>query len=182
MELWKSVVGWEGFYEVSSEGNVRSVDRSNTVINRFGDAEVRRQRGKLLKANPIKNGYLTVSLTKPGGVRRYAYVHHLVAEAFLGPKPEGAEVCHNDGTRAHNHDTNLRYDTRSANALDRHDHGTMNQAHGEDHYFRKLTDEDVRWVRKTAGGMSQREMAAVLGVTHGTVGNAIRGKSWKHVA
>lgn len=182
MEIWKSVDGWVGFYEVSNEGRVRSIDRVHAVINRFGNVENRRQRGQMLKLTKSKNGYLIVSFTRPGGVREYHTVHTLVARTFIGPTPPGCEVCHNDGDRTHNRFENLRYDSRSANALDRHRHGTMNQAHGEDHYFRKLCDEDVRWIRKMAGSVSNREMGRALGVTHGTIGHVINGESWKHVA
>lgn len=69
------------------------------------------------------NGYLQVWLR---GVHRT--MHSLVMEAFVGPRPEGMQVCHNDGNRENNRLSNLRYDTPSANAADRYLHGTMHQA------------------------------------------------------
>ena len=182
METWAWVVGWTGFYQVSDLGRVRSVDRIVDVVNRFGNPEQRLIRGKVLKPTLGKNGYLMVSFTRPGGVRKYAYVHQEVAAAFLGPAPDGCEVCHNDGVRVNNPKSNLRYGTRSANALDRHEHGTMNPAAGEQHYCHKLTEADVRWIRANAGRMSQREMGQCLGVTHSTIGSVIRGVWWRHVA
>lgn len=145
--MWRDVENWAGEYQVSDSGQVRSLDREAQVFRNGVGFETRRHKGKLLKPTATKNGYLLVSLTRPGGYRAYAYVHRLVAAAFLGPCPEGFEVCHNNGVRADNRPENLRYDTRSANALDRHAHGTMNQARGEGHYFRKLTEADVRWIR-----------------------------------
>ena len=178
---WRDVKGWEGAYQVSDAGDVRSVDRRFPVVNRFGNTENRLHRGKELRAGKAKNGYKMVSLTLPGRKRLCAYVHHLVAEAFLGPKPEGAEVCHNDGTRDNNEVGNLRYDSRSANALDRHAHGTMNQARGEQHYFAKLSERDVRCIRDNVACASVGDMASRFGVHRTTIGNVVQRKSWCHL-
>ncbi|WP_425290357.1 NUMOD4 motif-containing HNH endonuclease [Bosea lathyri] len=174
------MLDWEGFYQVSRCGRVRSVDRVCHVVNRFGDDEARHLQGKQLKASTGVNGYRMVSFTRPG-VRVSRTVHSLVASAWLGPCPLGHEICHRDGRRDNNAAENLRYGTRSSNALDRHHHGTMNQAHGEDHYFRKLTEADVKWLRSQRGRASQRALADTLGVSHGTVGCVLRGVSWRHV-
>ena len=180
MEQWKTVAGWQGFYEVSSLGRVRSVDRRHPVINRFGNVENRLHRGKLLKPGRTKNGYLVVGLTRPGGVRETPYVHSLVADAFLGPKPPLLEVCHGVAGKEVNADYNLRYDTRSSNALDRHRDGTMNQARGEDHCCAKLTETDVQWIRSNST-LNAREMGEALGVHQSTVTHAAKGVTWKHV-
>lgn len=179
--MWKEIPGWDGFYEVNEDGRVRSVERDVQLVNRFGKPEVRRISGKELKLNVLKNGYLMVNFTAPGGVREYRYVHHLVAEAFIGPKPDGMEVCHNDGVRANNKASNLRYGSRSENANDRKIHGTMNPKRGVQHYHAKLTEDDVRWIRRNEGQKSQRSMARQLGVAHRTVGNVLRGEHWRHV-
>lgn len=63
-----------------------------------------------------------VSFTHPTKNKEYRYVHELVTLCFLGPRPPGLEVCHNDGTRTNNDAGNLRYDTRQANALEGHAH------------------------------------------------------------
>lgn len=180
--MWRDVTGWAGEYQVSNQGCVRSVDREAQVFRSGVGYETRRHKGKVLKPSASKNGYLMVSLTRPGGCRAYAYVHRLVAEAFIGPCPEGFEVCHNNGARDDNRADNLRYDTRSKNALDRHKHGTMNQARGERHFFHKLTEDDVRWIRANEMNMSRRSMARALGVCHGTVNSVANGKHWRHVS
>ena len=125
LEEWRPIPGWEGAYEASSFGRVRSVDRTIVVRNPGGVLGPRRFRGRVLRAGRIKNGYYLVSFTGPGRKREYRYVHDLVLLAFVGPKPAGLEVCHNDGTRDNNRLENLRYDTRQANAQDRWKHGTM---------------------------------------------------------
>lgn len=124
MARWKPVYGYEGFYEVSDQGRVRSVDR----IDRRG--VFRKGVEKAQPAN-VQTGYKMVSLWKDG-VEKQRTVHSVVIEAFEGPRPEGAQVCHNDGTRDNNALENLRYDTPSGNVKDRRLHGTdpqVNKTH-----------------------------------------------------
>lgn len=114
-ETWLPIPGWEGYYEVSTDGRVRSL----------------RAAGRELTRSLSSSGYLTVTLSRDGssGTRT---VHSLVAEAFIGPRPEGQHVCHNDGTRTNNAASNLRYDSPSANLLDAVAHGThalLNRTH-----------------------------------------------------
>ena len=120
VEQWRPVRGYEGIYEVSSHGRVRSVDR---VVTR-SDGQVRRFKGKV-RSTPLlqQTGYPFVNLCIQGKCQ-VRTVHSLVAEAFIGPRPEGAEVCHNDGNPANNRVDNLRYGTSSDNALDKVRHGT----------------------------------------------------------
>ena len=118
-ERWKPVTGYEGIYEVSNHGRVRSVDRTITC----SDGRVRRHKGKNLSTPLSRDGYPVVSLYTQGRLKK-RYVHSLVAEAFISARPEGMEVCHNDGDSTNNHLDNLRYGTRSDNMLDRVRHGT----------------------------------------------------------
>ena len=119
LEQWKPVYGYEGIYEVSSHGRVRSVDR--TATRSGGQVHLK---GKVLRTTLSKRGgYPDVSLYAQGKRERRS-VHALVAESFIGARPEGMEVCHNDGNPTNNHLDNLRYGTRSDNMLDRVRHGT----------------------------------------------------------
>lgn len=181
MENWLAVKSWEGFYEVSSLGRVRSLTRTIVVLNPWGEMAERRYSGRILAAVPTKDGYPMVSFTAPERIRDYRYVHELVATHFIGPRPPGMEVCHRDGIKLNCVETNLRWGTRSSNSLDRNEHGTMNQARGEEHYFHKLTPSDVRFIRENAGRITQRKMGVLFGVTHGTIGNVVRGIQWRHV-
>lgn len=84
-EQWKPVVGFEGTYEGSSWGQVRSLDR---ILSNG-----RRRRGQILKPWPANPPYLYVSLRKNG--RTYAHrVHRLVMMAFIGPPSTNQEVDH----------------------------------------------------------------------------------------
>jgi hypothetical protein len=109
MTTWLPVVGYEGLYEVSSEGAVRGCRRKGS-------------RGGLLTTSP-RNGYPSLGLYAHGR-GRMTYVHRIVAAAFHGPCPEGQEVRHLDGCRTNNTAANLTYGTPSENNYDRVRHGT----------------------------------------------------------
>lgn len=182
MEEWRDVPGWEGFYQVSDAGNIRSVDREYIAKNSKGCLQFFNLKGKILRRPRNKvSGYEMVSLSRRGCKKVDAYVHDLVLLAFRGPKPPGFEVCHGNGIRHDNRLVNLRYGTRSENALDRHLHGTFNPLRGEAAPAAKLTEADVRWIRRNAGVISQRKMAAIFGVSHPVIGHVQRGDAWKHV-
>lgn len=104
MENWKPVAGFEDIYEVSDLGNVRSLDR---VVNSDKRGTLR-VRGRVLRGGRASTGYLSVALCRDGGCRSYT-IHELVARAFIGPRPEGADIDHIDGNRTNNLPANLRY-------------------------------------------------------------------------
>lgn len=123
-EKWLPVVGWEGLYEVSDLGRVRSLDR---VIVERGTGTVRQVKGRIMKATPHE-GWVSVTLSRGGRNKRYAKVHHLVLEAFVGPRPAGMEGCHNYGDFRDNRLESLRWDTPSENMRDQVRHGTHHWA------------------------------------------------------
>ncbi|AVL98916.1 hypothetical protein C6V83_00090 [Gordonia iterans] len=114
-EQWRPIAGWEGYYEVSDHGQVRSVDRMIPDRNR-------RLRGRLLRPNRTSAGYLAVSLSREGEVQARR-IHRLVLEAFVG-SGDGLDACHEDGDPTNNRLDNLRWDTRSENIKDVVRHGT----------------------------------------------------------
>lgn len=121
-ERWLPVPGYEGSYEVSDHGKVRSLDRK---VHRT-DGLTRIFYGKTMSPNVMPHGgHLSVCLS--GGTRKNrkgAYIHRLVMAAFVGPCPEGMEVCHNNGNPTDNRLTNLRYGTAADNRSDSVKHGT----------------------------------------------------------
>lgn len=116
-EHWKPIPGWEGYYEASDHGRIRSVDR---VVLR-SDGRENRLRGKLLSQSQRRSGHFSVTMHK--SCHTTQFVHRMVAAAFIGPCPDGMEVCHNNGDPSDNRLTNLRYGTRSDNIRDRIMHG-----------------------------------------------------------
>ena len=113
-EIWKDIIGYEGYYQISNYGNVRSLDRID-CNNRF-------RKGKECKKILTEDGYYKVSLSKNGKDKRY-FIHRLVAIHFLD-KVEGCDcVNHKDENKINNMVDNLEWCTRYYN----NNYGTRNQ-------------------------------------------------------
>lgn len=110
-ERWLPVPGFEGLYEVSNHGRVRSRRRKGS-------------RGGILRASPDGFGYPLVGFYRGGRRVAARRVHSLVAQVFIGPMPEGHEVRHLDGDPSNCRVANLSYGTRLMNMADQRWHGT----------------------------------------------------------
>jgi hypothetical protein len=116
VERWLPVIGFEGFYEVSNHGRVRSTDRLARCSRNPEKSRI--WRGRPIKPRAVNaNGHLMVSLCRDGKVFR-RLVHHLVLESFVGPRPEGLLGLHWDDNAANNYVSNLRWGTYSENGFD----------------------------------------------------------------
>lgn len=109
-EIWKDIPGFEGRYQASDQGRVRSVD--NYVRCGRGGKGLRLVRGRVLRPGNSR-GYLIVNLPPAGTIA----VHLLVARAFLSPRPAGAEVNHKDGVKVNCAPANLEWVTKTENQL-----------------------------------------------------------------
>jgi len=165
-EEWRPVVGYEGAYEVSDHGRVRSLGR--TMTDRIG--RPRRVPGGVLTPGRAA-GYQRVQLCADDR-RGNAYVHTLVLEAFVGPRPVGMEGLHGDGDPDNCTPGNLHWGTHQENTLDRVRHGRhrfANQARckrrhlleGRNLYARALPTRICVSCRRARGSVSR---AAVRGV------------------
>jgi hypothetical protein len=125
MTEWKTIPGYEGTYEVSDEGQVRSVERWRRVGKGEGSLRLYPSQARSLYID--KAGYPRVTL-KTSGVARSHLVHHLVLEAFVGPKPVGQECRHLNGNPADNRLENLQWGTSSENSYDVVRHGNHHGA------------------------------------------------------
>lgn len=110
MEHWKDIPGYEGRYQVSDQGRVRSVDHRVRLVA-HGVETTRLVRGRVLRPGAQREGHVTVALGK-GNSR---LVHQLVLETFVGPRPKGQECLHLNHKPADNRLRNLRYGSRSEN-------------------------------------------------------------------
>lgn len=127
MTEWRVIPGWEGYYESSDDGQVRSVDR----IVPYSDGRTAHRRGHLLKPRPDQDGYLHVALNRHGKARNFS-VHCLVLLTFVGPRPEGCESLHGDHDPGRNHVDNLRWGTHAQNireAVERGTHAMVGRTH-----------------------------------------------------
>ena len=114
MRQWRAVPGWQGYYEVSDDGLVRSVKRPRAL-------------GAPLKPAIDKDGYGRVTLSAGMGRRQQVSVHRVVALAFIGPRPEGQVVRHLNGDNTDNRAANLAYGTVKDNEADKIRHGRKPQ-------------------------------------------------------
>lgn len=106
------------------------------------------------------------------------YVHHIVLETFIGPRPESMECCHRNGNALDNRLGNLRWGTRESNARDKIRHGTTTR--GERNHHAKLTSNQVEQIRQLRrDGLNNKQIAKRFGVTHSNVSAICLGKSWK---
>lgn len=170
-EIWKNVVGWEDFYEVSNLGNVRSKVRIGKTS--FGE---RNYGGNQVKKISHNSGYDVVNLTIKGK-RKQALVHRLVLESFVGLSNGDFECCHNNGNRKDNRLENLRWDTRKNNHADKIAHGTAQV--GERNGFSKLTEKQAKYIKRS--DEASLVLAVRYGVSKGCIEKVKYGYSWKHL-
>lgn len=168
VENWRDVPGYEGRYQVSDQGRVRSLDcRVRIVIH--GVETTRRSPGKMLKPGTMGGrGHVSVAIGRGNSMP----VHSLVALAFIGPRPKGADVAHGDGDATNNRVENLRYATRGDNNRDMVFHGR-----------RRLSVEQIRRVRAEAHSYhgAGKALAKEFGVSQATISATLTGRSYGHV-
>jgi hypothetical protein len=169
-ERWLPVIGWEGLYEVSDWGRIRSVRH---WANGW-------RGGQILKLRPCPHGgHLQVHLSDSGR-RAMAYVHQMVAVAFIGPCPPGEETRHWDGDTENNRPSNLLYGTSAENAQDRVRHGRLGA--GSSHPFSTLTDADVAAIRAAwQQGAQVANLAVRYDISKPAVSRIVHGLSYKEV-
>ena len=122
---WKSVVGYEGLYEVSNEGSVRSLDRVRQMFN-LGGHYTRVWPGRILALQTDNYGYLRIGLTADNGIRKYYTVHTIVANAFIGKCPKNKDqINHIDSNKQNNNPINLEW----CDCGENHRHAYKNGTH-----------------------------------------------------
>jgi hypothetical protein len=169
LSVWVDIPGYEGLYQASRLGEVRSLRSSRGRGEKFGV--------RVLKGRPNDKGYLRVTLCRDG-VKRDEYVHRLVLLAFQGPPRDGYEAGHLNGVRSDNRIENLSWVTGTENASHRILHGTAPS--GERHGGRKITAAQAAAIRaKCSAGMAQRVVAGEFGISQSQVSHIARGLQWR---
>lgn len=166
-EIWRDIKGFDGEYQVSTKGRVKSFHYHKIFI---------------LKQRLNKKGYYSVALYKNGKSRHYR-VNRLVAEAFI-PNPENKPLVHHrDDNPSNNCVENLEWVTEEENTRYALAAGRMKT--GSAHYRAKFTEEDIRFIRThyipRHPIFSAAALAEKYGVYESTIYNILRRKTWKHV-
>lgn len=114
-EIWKDIPEWEGFYQASTFGRVRSVDRVLMTQNSHGFLSPRKHKGKIISPNTNNRGYLYLCLCKDNNHHWFAKVHRLIAMTFLPNPNHLSDVNHKDGDKLNNKVDNLEWCSHSEN-------------------------------------------------------------------
>ncbi len=166
--IWKDIPGYEGRYQASNMGRIRSLDRKVRGVCHFTGKEFyRKTKGYGLRPGAIKSGHLSVVL---GHGTAGIPVHQLVMKTFVGEAPEGKEILHANGNPADNRLGNLRYDTRRENIFDVFRQGKA---------WRKLTADDVQAIRfELYCGFRGSDLAEMYNVSQSCISAIRHGRSF----
>ena len=177
-EIWKDIVGYEGLYQVSNLGRVKSLDRILTTNSRWGSPCEKYVKGRILKPFTNNCGYLLIFL----GRGKAYLVHHLVYQEFIGPIPTNMEINHINEIKTDNRVENLNLMSHKSN----HNWGTCHQRSGKKHskpimQTTKEGEEFFCW-------FSLKDASEELGIDIPNLWKALNGKyqtaggyKWKYV-
>jgi len=174
MEQWKAIPNCNA--EISDKGHIRSSPRT---------IKGRERKGIIRKTRLNQDGYHILNLWI-NGKEQSKRIHQLVLQAFVGPPGEGEEVHHINGDKNDNRLVNLEYVTHVENL--RHywetDEAKVNCLRGSAHGMSRLTEQDVENMRNeySHDDISLVQLSKKYGVAPNTVGDAVKGKTWEHVA
>lgn len=172
-ELWRLVPSLNSKYEVSSYGQIRNTKTKHTLHQYIS-----------------KHGYCILQVKPTPNEKKNIRVHQIVAEAFIGPCPDGYVVNHKDGNKQNNHVDNLEYVTPSQNNQHALDTGLRHPANmkeysprGEKHYKATIDKDMVYKILRMRDetGFGCRKIASALNVSRGAVDGILIGKTWKDV-
>jgi hypothetical protein len=188
-EIWKDIPEYEGFYQVSNIGNIKSLDRY-VEVNRKGGLFYTKKEGRTILPNIDRYGYKKLNLYHNKYNRKTFTVHRLVAIAFI-PNPENYDqINHIDGDKLNNHVDNLEW----CNAKQNHTHAVknglidfskfnFNPQKGEDHGNSILTEKEVLSIRNDykKGSGSYYDLSIKYNTSKPNIADIIKRRSWNHI-
>lgn len=172
-EVFKPIKGYEGYYEVSNCGRVKSMPKTWSV-GRKGET--------ILKVGHRKTGYDFVVLCVDK-VKKYASVHRLVAQHFCDNPNEYNVVNHLDSNIYNNYYKNLEWTTNSGNSIHGYAYGNRKGMKGENHPLSKYKKDDILKIRElyASGNYSQREIAELYNDKQNNISRIVLKQRWKHI-
>jgi hypothetical protein len=187
IEYWKPIEGFKG-YDVSSFGRVRSWWTRSTSPHPNGGTGCWYTMGNkvtILKFGTHRQGYLMTYLYKHNGKRAQAFVHRLVAKAFIGNSENKPEVNHLCGLKSDNRKDGLVWATRGENQRHAWDNGLITVEKvvgGQKNYASTITPDQALEIRqRRAQGESCESLRKEFGVSNGCISEIVTGKTFKNV-
>lgn len=173
-EIWKDIPNYEGLYQVSNLGRVKSLSRFRKCKNN-GLALFKE---RVMKNRTDKKGYSIINLSKDSK-KTTKKVHRLVILAFKGYSK--LQVNHINGDKSDNRLENLEYCTNAENVQHAFDIGLNKGRKGEAHHNVKLTRADAERIKYGHQGLNQKEIANIYGINKMQVSRIRSGKRWRHI-
>jgi hypothetical protein len=166
-EIWLPVKGFEGRYEVSNFGSIRSLDMY--INNPHGSKSFKK--GRTLRQTKNGKGYLAVKLCL-NGLQKSLVVHRIVAEAFVPNKMNYPQVNHLNGIKSDNRTDNLEWCTNRQNIIHAYNNGLIKTNKGEAHHMSKLKQTEVDEIRvflsngETMSSLARKYSVTVTSIYH----------------
>ena len=176
-EVWKDIIGYEGYYQVSDHGRVRSLDREVPL-----GKSTKKIKGKIRKQIVHKLGYPMLNLSKNKEMKGYL-VHRLVALHFVDNVNGHPEINHINGIKDDNRATNLEWCTRDQNLEHARNTGLTKQ-NGTDSSLAKLTKDEVLKIREIYekdSSITYEVLASTFNVGASTIGRVVRKEVYQNV-
>jgi len=172
IDMYKEIKDYEGLYQVSDSGMVRSLDRTDSMSRKI--------QARVLKPWKINSGYLVVGLCKNGKVKR-CLVHRLVINAFIKPIPELEHTNHKNGIKTDNRIENLEWSNKSLNGLHAYKTGLSKPLLGSKHPKTTLTEKQVFTIKYQSQNKSRKQLAQQFGVSYDCIRYIQNEKRWAHI-
>lgn len=169
-EEWRAIVGYEGYYEVSSLGRIKSLARTTRHGHKLKE--------KIVNQSLNNSGYLGIGLFKNSRQEKFL-THRLVAQAFIGPRPDGKQINHKNGAKGDNSAVNLEYVTPSENQMHSYASGLQTPIVGVNHYKNKLSEGSVLLaIQMSKEGFTDRQIGEKFGVCRQAIYDIRTGRNW----
>lgn len=177
IEVWKPIINYEGIYEISNLGKIKSFPK-----DRFCFGHKRTESTKLIKTDTFHpSGYRFVTLIKDKVRKSYA-VHRLVGIHFIDNPENLPQINHKDTIKTNNIYSNLEWCTNFYNQQHAIENGLVNYVKGEKHGGAKLKEIDIPVIRRLfSEGLNKHQIAEIYGIHPKHAYSINMGKAWKHV-